>query len=85
MIEVYKSDVGLPTFKTLLAGKTVGAEVSRVPRTELSVQFGRTTFFDETLRPGRWTIDANGIKIDIMPRAMILNSTTEIRPQHEHR
>lgn len=55
-----KSDANRPNYKTVLTGQTVGAESDQELRTELPAGLGKTTFRDETLRPGRWTVVIGG-------------------------
>lgn len=82
IIEVYKSNAAEPTYQTVLAGQTINTEVTRVNRRELPAELGYTTFHDETLRPGRWTVVVNNTEIDIMERALIVNGATEIAPNN---
>ena len=58
-------------------------EASRVMRTELPAELGETTFYDETTKPGRWTLLINDTEIDIMERAMIIDGKTSIAPAEE--
>jgi hypothetical protein len=82
IIDVYKSNAAEPTYTTVLAGQTIITEVTRVNRRELPAELGCTTFHDETIRPGRWTVVVNNAEIDIMERALIVNGTTEIAPNN---
>jgi len=81
IVEVYKSNAARPTYKTVLTGQTIDKEIERATRMELPANLGQTTFYDETLRPGRWTVVLNETEIDIMELALILDRTTEIAPQ----
>ncbi|MGA0199517.1 MAG: hypothetical protein ACO3NK_10440 [Prochlorotrichaceae cyanobacterium] len=81
ILDVYKSNATQPTYTTVLKGQTINTEVERVSRTELPEKLGKTTFYDETLRPGRWTVVLNKTEIDIMERALIVDRSTEISPQ----
>lgn len=80
IVEVYKSDATRPMYRTVLTGQTIDADVERVSRMELPPELGQTTFHDETLRPGRWTVVVNETEIDIMERAIVLDGATEIAP-----
>ncbi len=82
LIEVYKSNAAEPTYTTVLAGQTIITEVTRVNRRELPAELGCTTFHDETMGPGRWTVVVNNTEIDIMERALIVNGTTEVAPNN---
>jgi hypothetical protein len=82
IIEVYKSNAAEPTYTTVLAGQTIITEVTRVNRRELPAELGCTTFHDETIEPGRWTVVVNTTEIDIMERALVVNGTTEIAPNN---
>ena len=77
IIEIYKSNAAQPTYSTVLTGQTIDTEVDRASRMELPLEVGRTTFYDETLRPGRWKVVVNETEIDIMERALIVNGTAE--------
>lgn len=81
VVEVFKSDAAKPTYTTVLAGKSINTEIERANRSELPPELGRTTFYDETLRPGRWTVVVNDTELDIMERALIVNGDAEIAPQ----
>ena len=81
VIEVYKSNATRPTYTTVLTGHTINTEVERASRLQLPEELGTTTFYDETIRPGRWTVVLNKIEIDIMERALIVERGTEIAPQ----
>ncbi len=83
IIEIYKSDANQPKYRTVLTGQTIDTEVDRVARSELPSQLGRTTFHDETLSPGRWTVVINDTEIDIMERALIVDGASEITPQDQ--
>lgn len=80
IVEVYKSDATRPMYRTVLTGQTIDVDVERVSRMELPPELGQTTFHDETLRPGRWTVVVNETEIDIMERAIVLDGATEIAP-----
>lgn len=81
IIEVYKSNAAQPTYSTVLPGKTINTDIERASRMDLPEDLGRTTFHDETLRPGRWTVVIQETEIDIMERALIVDRTTEIAPR----
>ena len=83
VVEIYLTDEPVPTYTTLLLDREITSEVSRISRVDLPLDIGSTIFHDETLRPGRWTIDIAGEKIDIMERALILEDGTEIKPSRE--
>ena len=82
VIEVYKSNAADPTYTTVLAGQTIITEVTRVNRRELPAELGCTTFHDETIGPGRWTVVVNNTEIDIMERALVVNGGTEVAPNN---
>src|SRR5687768_4548666 len=64
VVEVHQSDSPTPTYVAVLKGQRVPREFSRIGRKELNPALGTTTFFDETLKPGRWTVRLDGTKID---------------------
>lgn len=72
IIEVYKSNAAQPTYTTVLPGRTINTDIERASRMNLPEELGQTTFHDETLRPGRWTVVIQEIEIDIMERELIL-------------
>lgn len=80
VVEVFQSSQTEPNYRTILAGKTISTEVERISRTELPPELGETTFYDETLGPGRWTLVLAGTELDIMERAMMVDETIEIAP-----
>ncbi len=82
ILEVYKANQNKPTYSTLLEGRTIDRDIDRVARQDLPPEVGTTTFHDETLRPGRWTLVLDGTEVDIMERALILDGETEIMPSN---
>ncbi len=66
VVEIYKSDEAIPTYSTVLANRKVAREVQRCLREDLPADVGQTTFYDITIRPGRWTVMVDGAKLDIM-------------------
>ncbi|TWU05853.1 hypothetical protein Pla52nx_001741 [Stieleria varia] len=81
IVEVYKSNDVRPTYTTVLTGQLIDTEIERATRMELPAELGKTTFHDETLRPGRWRLMLDGTELDIMERALIVDGTTEIALQ----
>ena len=81
VLDVYKSNAARPTYSTVLAGQRITTEVERVERMKLPNELGKTTFHDETLRPGRWTVRLNETEVDITERALIIDRSTTITPQ----
>jgi hypothetical protein len=81
VVAVYKSNAAQPTYTTVLTGKSIGTECDRVSRMELPATVGHTTFFDETIRPGRWTVVLDQTQLDIMERALMVDGAAEIAPQ----
>lgn len=81
VIEVYKSNAAQPTYTTVLPGRTINTDIERASRMNLPEELGQTTFHDETLRPGRWTVVIQETEIDIMERALIVDRATEVAPR----
>lgn len=81
IVEVYKSNNLRPTYTTVLKGQWISTEIERATRMDLPPELGKTTFHDETLRPGRWTLVLDGTELDIMERALVVDGATEIAPQ----
>jgi hypothetical protein len=81
VIEIYKSNAARPTYSTVLPGKTINTDIERASRMNLPEDLGQTTFHDETLRPGRWTLVIQETEIDIMERALIVDRATEVVPR----
>lgn len=65
-IEVYLSDRKQAVYTSLIPGKSIPSEFHRLQRDALPQEIASTTFFDDTLRPGRWTIQIAGHTLDIM-------------------
>lgn len=80
MVQVYKGEQATPTYTTLLKGHTIPRDIGRLTCRQVPADVGSTTFVDETVRPGRWTLILGGIKLDIMERAMVLADGTEVPP-----
>ena len=80
IVEVYRGRHGEPTYSTLLKGRTILSDIEQLTRQQLPAEIGTTTFSDETIRPGRWTLVLGGAKLDIMERAMILDDGSELLP-----
>ncbi len=66
VIDVFWGDAMSPRYSTTLAGKTIPRNIDRVIREDLPPDIGVTTFYDVTLRPGRWTVVMDGVELDIM-------------------
>ena len=49
-------------------------------RTEINSPDVQTVFHDQTVPPGRWTLNLNGTKLDIMEARIILNHKIEGGP-----
>lgn len=80
LVEVHRENETQPTFTTVLEGQTVPREVERVRREELPAEVGTTTFYDVTLKPGRWILLLGETKLDIMERVLIVDDEHEILP-----
>ncbi|QDU91230.1 hypothetical protein Pla175_46500 [Pirellulimonas nuda] len=80
VVEVYKSGAAQPTYATVLTGKTIGADVDRATRQNLPAALATTVFYDDTMRPGRWTVAISGTTLDIMEHALIINGATQLTP-----
>lgn len=76
IVEVYQSDDDRPTSSERLPGISVARDVERMRRVNLSPEIGQTTFYDETLRPGRWTLIIDHFEIDLMERGMDVKEVT---------
>ncbi len=81
IVEVYKSNNVRPTYTMVLTGRLINTEIERATRMELPAELGKTTFHDDTLRPGRWALVLDGTELDIMERALIVDGATEIAPK----
>ena len=81
VVEVFRSNAAKPTYTVVLSGQEIDTDVERVTRMELPVAVGKTRFFDETIRPGRWIVVLNKSEIDIMETVMIVDGVTQIAPQ----
>ena len=81
LLEVYKSNESSPTYHVLLKDQKIARNIDRVSRSELPPDVGKTVSYDETIKPGAWTVDLHGTEIQILERALILNKGTEIKPQ----
>lgn len=81
VLDVYKSNESSPTYHVLLKDQKIARDVDRVSRGELPPELGKSLSYDETLKPGEWTVDLHGTEFQIMERALILNKDTEIKPQ----
>jgi hypothetical protein len=80
IVEVHQSDAQVPTYVAVLKGKTMAREFSRLKREELSPADATTLFYDETVKPGRWTLNLDRTKVDIMPSRLIIDDNGELRP-----
>ncbi len=79
-VSVFREGESQPDYETLLAGAAVPIEVSRISRERLPAEVGRTIFHDTTVRPGRWTIEIDGRRLDILPRGLIIDERETILP-----
>jgi hypothetical protein len=83
VVEVHQSDAAEPTYVVVLPGKSVPRDFSRVARADADPNVVTTTFFDDTLKPGRWTLTLDGTKLDIMEARMWIDDqqTVLTRPE----
>ncbi len=65
-IDIYWGNATTPKYSTTLVGKSIPRDVDRVTREDLPSDVGVTTFYDDTLRPGRWMVVIDGVELDIM-------------------
>ena len=79
-IEIFKQNDTTPTYATVLDGHQLSRRLNRVTLDELPADIGKTTFTDETLKPGRWTLILDGVEIDVMPTRLIIDRETEVAP-----
>jgi hypothetical protein len=79
-VEVHKEGEVMPTFKTLLPNHQSPQDLHRVNIDTFPPSAGKTTHRDETTKPGRWTVVIDGVEIDMMDRALIIDKTTELAP-----
>ena len=63
-VDVYLGDSNTPTYSTTLAGRSIPRAIDRVTREQLPDEVGTTTFYDVTLRPGRWKIGSDGVELE---------------------
>jgi hypothetical protein len=82
-IDVFKEGEDSPTFTTLLPSHRVEQNIDRKTLGELPKEVGQTTFTDETVKPGRWTLVIDGVELDIMERALIIDGGMELRPAND--
>ena len=81
-IEVYKEDESSPTYVTVLKQHSTSRDVDRANIEGFPTDLGRTTFTDESFKPGRWTVIIDGVELDIQPARMVLDGKTELTPLH---
>lgn len=81
VVQVYRGEATEPTYTALLNAKTIPSDIDRVRLSNLPADIGTTTFADETVRPGRWTLRLADTELDIMERAMIIDGKREIAPK----
>ncbi len=81
-VNVFQGSKSAPTFTTVLPGHSIPQSLDRVTRDELPPGVGQTTFVDVTMAPGRWTVDLNGVELDIMPARMTIDGTNNIAPSN---
>jgi hypothetical protein len=82
-IDVFKEGEDSPTFTTLLPSRRVEHNIARKTIDELPKEVGQTTFTDETVKPGRWTLVIDSVELDIMERALIIDGETELGPAND--
>lgn len=81
IVEIFKENQSVPTYFLQLEGRSIDGDVDRVTRQELPSHVGTTTFHDDTLKPGRWTIEIDGVEVDIMERVAIVDGDEKIAPR----
>ena len=74
-VVVTQEDSATPVYTVQLIGVSINAPISRRTRKQLQSRDVETTFFDDTIRPGRWTIRIHGITLDFMERGIDVNGT----------
>jgi len=72
-IRVHQSDRTEATYTTVLAGHATDGMLDRVRREDLPPAIATTTFYDVTLKPGRWALVIDGVELDIMESRMVVD------------
>ena len=81
-VRVYWGNSDTPTYSTKLAGRSIPREINRVTREQLPDDVATTTFYDVTMRPGRWTIVIDGIELDIMEAGWTVDGVADRLPKN---
>jgi hypothetical protein len=80
VVEVHKSDASSPTYVAILKGHALAREFSRLDRQAFN-RIGETTIsFDETVKPGEWTVLLDGVRLQIMEARLVVNGDLELTP-----
>jgi hypothetical protein len=80
VVAIHQSGAPTPIYSVVLPHQTIPREFSRVARRDLDPALGATTFYDDTMKPGRWTVFVGTTKFDIMEVRLVVNDQTELTP-----
>jgi hypothetical protein len=70
-----------PIYKVIINGWRVSQPFNRLLlRETIPMREVETTFVDDDVPPGRWTLTVGGIKLDIMPARLIVNNSLVCKP-----
>ena len=79
-VTVTLTDSPTPVYTILIAHGSVRHPFTNRKRTEINSPDVQTVFHDQTVPPGRWTLNLNGTKLDIMEARIIVNDEIEGGP-----
>jgi hypothetical protein len=82
-IDIFKEGEDSPTFTTVLPSHRVEQGVNRKTVDELPKEVVQTTHTDETVKPGRWTLIIDGVELDVMSHALIIDGDTRLYPHND--
>ena len=78
---VTTSDSDQAVYAVHVRGALIQDPLIRATRKEIGTHSAvKTTFYDDTIPPGRWTVDADWVKLDIMEARLIVNDELECAP-----
>lgn len=80
LIEVHRGEDEQPTYSTILEDHHLPRNIHRTTVADFPKDIGTTGFADETIRPGRWIVHIDGVKLDIMESGLIIDDKTTIKP-----
>lgn len=72
-VRIYWRRPDRPCYVALLRNRHIPRDVQYVTVGQVPPDVGKSTFYDGTVRPGRWTLVIDGVTLDVMEQALYID------------